>query len=265
MDEDGRQIMKARSTRLYLTGVFIVLFIVYYTAVALISPVRKVSEIAKEYSLSDPGLASVDSTIKSDSAFISLVKTKSFLESRIAMATTDSLSLSVDLQDSIVTLEINGVVVHRTEPGHFRISKVLRKADEYSVISMLSVPLNITRSIATIKKEPLLLKIAPKDTSEYKPDVLPDTTLSKVVNLMFQTDRGIRIYIYGTDNLSGSTPGFFWFDLSDRFRNCYEIIKNMLRMRVPDYHPSVRIWVEKPDARIIYRAVPRNGQIALKL
>jgi hypothetical protein len=48
---------------------------------------------------------------------------------------------------------------------------------------------------------------APRDTSEYKPDVLPDTTLSKAVNFMFQTARGIHIYIVLID-CRGIRPAF---------------------------------------------------------
>jgi hypothetical protein len=39
----------------------------------------------------------------------------------------------------------------------------------------------------------------------------------------------------------------------------------MLKIKVPDYYPPVRIWMEKSDARIIYRAVPAYGQVALRL
>lgn len=265
MDEDKKQLMPGKSTRYYLAGGLIVFFTVYYSAVSLMSPARKVASIEKEYSLSDPAVENTGNGIKSDSVYISIVKAKSFFESRITMATTDSLSLSVDLHDSTATIEINGVVVHSAGIERFKISKVLNKADENSVISMLSTPLNITHNIATIEKEPLMLKIAPKDTSEYKPDVLPDTTMPKAVNIIFQTDKGIRIYIYGTDNLSGCTTGFFWFDLADRFRNCFDIINNMFQIKVPGYYPSVRIWMDKSDARVIYRAVPRSGQIALRL
>jgi len=39
------------------------------------------------------------------------------------------------------------------------------------------------------------MKIAPKDTSEFKPDAIPDTAFYEPVNYIFETDRGIKIFV----------------------------------------------------------------------
>jgi len=33
--------------------------------------------------------------------------------------------------------------------------------------------------------------------------------------------------------------------------------------KVPDYHPFIRIRVPRADAKIIYRAIPKYGQITV--
>ncbi len=68
---------------------------------------------------------------------------------------------------------------------------------------MLSSPMTIVNDIATIKKEPLMIKMAPKDTSEFKPDIIPDTSDYEPVNYILEMDNGIRIFVYqDTDTIT---------------------------------------------------------------
>ena len=55
----------------------------------------------------------------------------------------------------------------------------------------------------------------------------------------------------------------FFFDMAARIRNVWNSLKSIALLRVPDYHPFIRIRLPKADAKIIYRAVPRNGQVAV--
>ena len=57
--------------------------------------------------------------IFSDSTYLKLLKEKAFLQSRIVMAETDSIYLTLNLADSTANLEISGVVVH-----HAKISEI---------------------------------------------------------------------------------------------------------------------------------------------
>jgi hypothetical protein len=120
------------------------------------------------------------------------------------------------------------------------------------------------KDYATIKKEPLMIKMAPKDTSEYKPDILPDTTNSEAVNYMLEMQNGLRLYVYQQEEVRPK-GGFnrFLFDLNDRFRNIWYTLKSIMILKVPEYHPYVRIRMTKADAKIIYRALPRHGQISI--
>jgi hypothetical protein len=108
-----------------------------------------------------------------------------------------------------------------------------------------------------------MLKIAPKDTSEYKPDILPDTSNVEAVNYMLEMENGFRLYVYQADEEEKGNLNRFFFDLADRFRNSIDITGSIFSFRIPQYHPAVRIKLPKADARIIYRGLPRQGQIAL--
>ena len=129
---------------------------------------------------------------------------------------------------------------------------------------MLAQPMNITGDLATIKKEPLMVKMAPKDTSEFKPDVIPDTSNYEPVNYILEMDNGIRIYVYQTtDTLKSNNRRRFYFDLRDRLSTAWQYAKSAAVFKVPEYHPFIKIRLPKADAKIIYRALPRKGQVAV--
>ncbi|MBP8959620.1 MAG: hypothetical protein KBG40_04255 [Bacteroidales bacterium] len=241
-----------------------VLFIAYFVILSIMAPSVKIASINKEFGYNKPEKGGYYDSIFFDSTFIALNRAKSFYQARIAMASTDSVSLSVNLPDSIAILEIDGVSVYNTKINKAIISKVFVKADEYAVSSMLSTPFNVIHDYSTIKKEPVVHKVAPRDTTEYKPDAPPDTSKTEYVNVIFETREGIRLHIFQETN--GNSNAFFHrfvFDLTDRFRNAFYILKCMVTFKMPEYHPYIKINVSAKDARIIYRALPQNGQFAI--
>jgi len=264
MEEEIKQETGKMRMVISAVAVFFLLIVIYYTIMALISPSVRISAINSEFGYIPPENTTIDERIFSDSAFVRLNRDMAFTKARIAMAGTDSICLALNLSDSTAILEINGVEVHRAKLSYLHISKVIKKADEYAVSSMLAVPFTIKEDFSTIKKEPLMIKIAPKDTSEYKPDILPDTARIEAVNYMFEMDNGFRLYVYQQNHEEGG-GGLrrYFFDVNDRFKNIAAIFGKILIFRVPEYHPAIRIRMDRADARIIYRALPRHGQIAL--
>jgi hypothetical protein len=250
---------------IFYTGISLVAaFMIYYAIMSLLSPAGKISAINSEFVYKVPENSESDKRLFSDSSFVSINREKSFYQARVLMAESDSICLALNLSDSTAILEITGVMVHKAKITGISMSKVFRKADEYSVSAMLATPLTVSKDYATIRKEPVMLKMAPKDTSEYKPDILPDTTNSEAVNCMLEMDNGIRLYLYqDLGNEEGGAVNLFLFDLNDRLRNIGDNLKSILRLKVPEYHPAIRIKLAKADARIIYRALPKNGQIAV--
>lgn len=248
----------------YIFCTLLVVFMIYYAVMSFLSASGKISEINREYILKEPENSKIDKRIFSDSAYISLNREKAFYQARVLMAESDSISLSLNLIDSTATLEINGVSVHNAKISEISVSRVFTKADEYSVTTMLSAPLTIRNDFSTIMKEPVMIKLAPKDTSEYKPDILPDTTNSETINYMFETENGIRIYIHqDIEENEGGQMKLFLFDFYDRLRNTLDNLKAVISFKVPAYHPAIRLQMKKADAKIIYRALPKYGQIAI--
>ena len=238
-------------------------FMICHAVMSFIAPVRKLNEIREKYGFVQNQKNPVDERIFSDSAFLSMMKEKAYFQSRVAMAETDSIYMSINLADSTVNLEISGVVVHTTDIKKQRISSILSR-DEYPVLNMLSSPFVIERDYSTIKKEPLMIKMAPKDTSEYQPDIIPDTADFEPVNFILVMDNGINIYVYQEEKLKFG-DGFrrFVFDMRDRLEYIAASLARTATFRVPDYRPFIRIRLARADAKRIYRALPYHGQVGL--
>lgn len=249
-------------TFIVLIGI-VLAFVIYYSIMSMLSPVRKLDEIKNEFVGKASEKNESEQQILKDSTYLKLLKEKAFLQSRLVMAETDSIYLSINLADSSINIEISGVVVHKARINSINISKILSGSD-YSVLSMLSTPFTISRSIATIKKEPVMLKMAPKDTSEYKPDIMPDTSIAEPVNYILEVNRGIRIYVYQQEKTKFvDRMSQFKFDIKDRITDTWSSLKSIAVLKVPEYHPYIRIKLPRTDAKIIYRAIPKNGQIAV--
>jgi hypothetical protein len=239
------------------------IFLVYYSIMSILSPSRKLEEIKNEFGAKSSDKGKAEQQILIDSQYLKLLKEKSFLQSRIVMAETDSIYMTVNLSDSSANLEISGVVVHHAKMSYMKASRILMASNENAILSMLAKPFSIDYALATIQKEPVMIKMAPKDTSEYKPDIMPDTSIAEPVNYILETNQGIRIYVYQDEIVKfKDRVSRFKFDLNDRLRDTWSALKRVAVFKVPEYHPFIKIRLPRTDAKIIYRGIPKNGQIA---
>lgn len=196
--------------------------------------------------------------------YIEMLREKAFLSSQVKMADQDSIGLLINIRDSVLQLLIKGVPVRSFLIDDYDVSPFFHRANQEAIYSMLSSPLTITRMQATFLKDPVQVKIAPRDTSEAKIDVRPDTTDFEAVFFTLDTDRDIRFYFeQHEDTVGADRRARFFFDLKDRSRNSGVTMREVISLRTPPYVPYIKIWISKAEAKIIYRAIPREGQIVL--
>jgi len=249
-----------------IPAILLLAFMLYYLVMMMLASEKKLISLKENYELSQGDTIPINEKILNDSAYLKLLKEKVYLQSRIALAETDSIYLAVNLADSTVDLEINGVSVHRADIGKADISRILKYGDDYIILSLLSRPLTTVRSFSSIQKEPLMIKMAPRDTSEYVPDIIPDTADYEPVNFILEMDNGIIFSVYQEDKIRwGDGMNLFGFDLRYRMRNTFISIWNVLTLKIPEYHPFIKIRLSRKDAKIIYRALPDKGQVAISL
>jgi len=264
METENVKTTKGKSLGLIIAGICIIAFLVYYLIMTMLSPFKKVEEFREQFSFKQDEKNKVDERIFSDSSYLNLYKEKAWLQSKIAMAESDSIYLTIDLPDSTVNLEISGVVVHSTIIKRQKISKILKYGDDYIISSLLSKPFSTLKNYSSIPKMPLMIKMAPRDTSEFKPDIIPDTADYEPVNYIMQLENGIVIQVYQEEK-QNSGDGFhlFLFDFKYRLKNALITMKSILTFKVPEYHPFIKLRLPRTDAKIIYRALPEHGQIAV--
>lgn len=266
MDNLENKRLTGKEITLIIAGSILLVILVYFSIMSTLAPGRKLDEIRAKYGLQQTPENKIDERFYSDSTYTGLLKEKAFLQARIAMAETDSIYMTLNLADSTANLEISGVAVHSAKISQVKTSSILRLGNEYAISAMLSSPMNIINDFASIKKEPLMIKMAPKDTSEFKPDIIPDTSDYEPVNYILEMDNGLRIFVYqNTDTITRDKRQLFFFDLNDKLKNTWSSLKSVARIRIPEYHPSIRLRLPKADAKILYRAIPRHGQIAVYL
>ena len=243
---------------------FLVTFLIYFTIMSVIAPGRKLKEIHDIYGFKQDEKSAVDEKIIIDSAYLAQLKTKSFLQSRVSLAETDSVYLTINFADTAINLEISGVVVHKTHISKMAVSKILKSENDYTLLNLMSKPFTIEEDISSIEKEPLMIKMAPKDTSEFEPDIMPDTADFEPVNYILRLNNGINLYVYQEENLNkGDSRHRFLFDLNDRLRSFIADFKKVIKFQIPEYHPFIKLQIPRDDAKILYRAIPVNGQIAI--
>src|SRR5664280_2565576 len=123
-------------------------FIIYFSIMSMLAPGRKMDEIKKEFGVKVNDKNGVDRQVVNDSSYLKFLKEKAFLQSMILMAESDSIYLTINMEDSTANIEISGVVVHKSKMRSFKSSKILRTDNDNAILSMLSTPFTILHAYA---------------------------------------------------------------------------------------------------------------------
>ena len=240
------------------------LFLIYYLVMAVSAVTKTVSDFDNAYFASLEQKEDDTINLCAIPGYIDMIRQKAFLSSQVKMAESDSIGLLINVRDSIIQLLIKGLPVRTVAINEYDVSPFFHRANQEAIYSMLSTPLTITGMQATFMKDPVSVKIAPKDTSEVVIGDKPDTTDFEAVFFTLETDRNIRFFFeQQEDTIGADRRARFFFDLKDRTRNASATMKAVVRLQTPPYVPYIKIWIPKAEAKIIYRAIPREGMIVL--
>ncbi len=251
--------------KLYIiAGVALGLFLIYY----LVMSVSAVTHAVRAFD--DGYFASLEQkegdTINQCAipGYIDMLRKKAFLSSQVRLAESDSIGLLIDMRDSVIQLLIKGLPVHTIRIDEYDVSPFFQRANQEAIYNLLSEPATVTGMQATFMKDPITVKIAPRDTSEAVVDAKPDTTDFEAVFFTIDTDHDIRFYFeQQEDTINADRRAKFIFDLKDRSKNAFSTMNAIVRFRTPPYVPYIKIWIPKAEAKVIYRAIPREGMIVL--
>lgn len=255
---------RERKIWLIIAGSVLALFVVYYLVMSVSAVNRTVNEFDNAYFASLEQKEDDTINLCAIPGYIDMIRDKAFLSSQVKMAESDSIGLLINIRDSVIQLLIKGLPVRTVAIDDYDVSPFFHRANQEAIYSMLSTPLNITGMQATFQKDPVSVKIAPKDTSEVVVSEKPDTTDFEAVFFTLNTDRNIRFFFEQQEDTVGTDRrARFFFDLKDRMRMASATMKSVVKLKTPPYVPYIKIWVPKAEAKIIYRAIPREGMIVL--
>ncbi len=257
---------RKRVKRVIAVAALLMLLIIAYLAISVMSVTRAVQQFDADHFASAAPAEGDTIELCAIPGFMELLRQKALLGACLKMTETDSIGLLVNVRDSLIQLLIRGVPVRSVAIGRYELSPLFSRASPEAVYGMLSSPLLITGTRATFRKDPVSIRIAPRDTSEAVTDIRPDTATVEPVFFTITTNRNVRLCFAQQESSAGADrrAGFF-FSLGERLRGIPPFAGAVARLRIPPYEPCIRIWIPRAEAKIIYRAIPREGMIALTL
>jgi len=240
----------------------ILLFVAVQYAVLSVMAVRK--HLKALYELEDVQLLSVGHDV--DSTYFKLYKEKIWLETRFQISKTDSISLSVDLKDSLLQLELKGVVLKSVKIQEFRYDPFFKYLNTGAYYHYFGVQAVGESALSTIEKEPLKIKKAPKDTIEFANQThIADSVKTEAVHWLLKLDNGIVVKIEGSDADSKSDwwmgQRFWW---QQDFVGLKKDLEQTLAFKVPEYVPQIGMVISEADAKAIYRALPVHPLVCIR-
>ncbi len=193
---------------------------------------------------------------------------QAFWQARLQLAKGDSISLAVDLVDSVASLEVKGVPMRQCKILRYRRSGVIKRLRAQGRLQpWLSKPFVVQKELATLPKAPIRIKEAPKDTieaSESKGQDLPLEHRDAEFTLHF--DRNLTLVVE-----QAQKPSFkgrwrkIWYDLRRIFGDAGAALVALSHLQLPQHRLWIEIELTREDAKAIYRALPHQAELALRL
>jgi hypothetical protein len=251
----------------FWSGVAVLVLIVVFLGFDLVMSMRATTQWIKDKNTGfKPSAGDVSDSLSAIYPdFLGVQRRIAFTKSRLKMAASDSIGLSLNLSDSTLSLEISGVTVSTVRIPEMTMSKSFYGLNQTTLTGMFSNPLRITHSRSSILREVIIDKIAPSDTSSAPPALnIPDTSFKEPVFIEFFLENGIKILIMQQDIFTKSEKrSRSAFLLNRAFIRTQQRLKRVFQIKIPEYSPQIQIVIPGSDARAIYRALPEKAMVSV--
>jgi hypothetical protein len=183
----------------------------------------------------------------------------------LSLSKKDSMVLVVNLPDSSLNLFLNGVFIHNARIDEYTIDRFLKNLPLGLYLNQFSKPISIASSSATIVKEPIIEKEAPKTPDELIASLsTPDSLVYLPAYVKLTADNGINLFLEQTEDSIREERS-----IGNAFRSIHkserrkEFINSLVGMSSYDYQPSLVVKVTKIELTSIYRALPQQTKVVL--
>lgn len=202
-------------------------------------------------------------------SLIDVMKERAWVESRLLMASGDSIGLSIDLGQHLIQLELKGVVVMKSKIRDYSTSGFFKRMDGNVYFNMFGSPLIIKRFESSIEKNPLKVIKAPSSADQVVSAITPKDSLPKE-NVFWTVilDRDIELNIQGIDSISESQSKYKLgkgFEFRRDLKNIVNSFRHVVKFKKPTYSPEILISIPENEAKAILRALPGNARVTIRI
>jgi archaellum component FlaF (FlaF/FlaG flagellin family) len=262
---NGKKKMKGLKIFSILILLIVILVFGYFAYFAIQSPFIKAAEFQGKYR---PDVENSTDSIRKSIEILSLENEIAFQNTDINLTKNDSIYLIIDFVDSMIFMELKGISLFETKMVDFSVSKFLNKLDPKILNNYISKPFKIENTVSTIEKMVLKTKIAPKNEEEAFAQFQADTVKAEkdYVRYTWYFDRDLEIEIV-QDSLKREAYKLKDRDILLKRKIGYlkEVVDSAIDFHTTTYTPSIKIVLHQNDARTIFRSMPYNGMVALRL
>ncbi|WP_339734164.1 hypothetical protein [uncultured Sunxiuqinia sp.] len=231
-------------------------------AVFSVAGVRQKMKLLNEQS--DAQLLNFDPLLV-DSAYMELFREKNWLETRLILSKSDSIYLSVHLKDSLLQLEMKGVVLTQIKLIDFEYDRFFDVLSPGTYHHLFATQTQVDSTFSTIGKGPVTIKKITNINAQILSES-PDTIkIMEAVHWISWLDNGVRINIEG---IGTDFPDRNWhrelFWISQDLKKIARTIKQASALKLPDYYPEITLVLTDRDAKTIFRALPEKPFVAFR-
>ena len=188
-----------------------------------------------------------------------------FINNQIRLAQTDSISLAIDLVDSVALLLIRGVPVRKCTLIRYSLNSSLQTLQKKEdVVSYFAEPFTTEQTWSTVPKVPYQIKKAPKDTIEAQRNA-SDLIVPETADVFFTLgcDRNLLILFHQSKpyHLAGLLRKWW---IQSRVRQ-YCTLYPLFHFQWPRRYQTIDLEMSQEDAKAILRALPEQGYVILRL
>lgn len=244
--------------------IFLIVFLLFHF-IPVAKESKEVSKIVQER-----GFISNSKVPKEISSLISTIRItehhEAYLKNALKLSKIDSISLLIDLRDSLAILSLKGVSIFESKISKIEINKGLKKLPYFLRDSLYSGPLQAVDELSSIEKFPIVVKKPTKDTSTVeKTEEVPILPKQNDVFVLMAFNNNMAIEInQQEDTLAGSKK--LYRKYKRQYRNWFfsRDIKSAFSSDQKGYTYLLKIEIPREDAGSIYRALPIKPFILIR-
>ncbi len=197
-----------------------------------------------------------------------LRKKENWLQSRFELASEDSMYLVLDLAHNTAVIEMKGIVLHECKIVKSEVSNSIKMfRNETFLLNWMAEPFTVKHIDSTIPKISFIEKIAPKDTIEAnKVEVEPKLPELEDVYIILDFDRNIRLVIQQNEKPTEKGKKAI-SDLSWKYQlaEIKRTVQSLTKFNRQPSMPQITITLPKSDATILYKSLPVNIKMILRI